>query len=558
MTGRTLTYSFLLTLLLVMVFISRADAQAGIAAVYDQNDSMLTITNNSSSIVILRNEGFLSPYYNKADRAPETEGEYKSCYLVYTQGDSIRFHIPKGNVKNGSTIQYHLHKGGKKNEKNFIPVTIKAILVTPNAVVKVQPDEEIHWWVYLAGVFVLLFLFWFIQFVSKNTRRKSKVRPVPSGPSIITVVEEDNSGREEYSVGLDGVRRDPGNYFTVDAGEIYPDTAIREILISRQAVKSMYDHFKKSLESDERTVETGCYFIGRWEYAGQSRDTYNVSLEYIVEPGDDAVFGEYALRFGYYINSEVHKQTRNMSAKTKCEYVHTCWMHSHPGHGLFLSEHDMNVQRGIVYSDAKSRMLALVLDTNTPDWKMAFFTPRRDGTMNNTRIGEVSKTYSLDDLYEWSRSPGIETPDQNIAGTEKYFKLPSGNDDLFPVYFTAKAINNIDDILYTSDKGLVGYFSGSIQTGQRERQSIIIEECKTLESNSGIGCLISDAASAYPEILQRYENIISQCRFFIICRSNNEMIVSIKNKNMKFPQGESSLIKFSMSEMKEWTRRRRN
>jgi proteasome lid subunit RPN8/RPN11 len=556
--GRTLVFSLLQAFLLMIMSVNLVYAQEDITAVYDENDSTLTITNNSDKIVILKKEGLLAPYYKKANHTVESDGEFKSSYLLSTIAPSVEFQIPKGRIKNGNTIICHLYKGKKRHEARNIPITIKPAIVKTKVVVPPKPEDKLPWWIYISGIFVILFLFWIIFFISKRSKQRKGEKSIPPEENLLTVVEEESTKQDEYPVGLNEVRRDISNYYTVDASQIYADTAIREILISRQAVKSMYDHFKKSLESDERTVETGCYFIGRWEYAGQNSDSYNISLEYIVEPGDDAVFGEYELRFGYYINSEVHTQTRVMSAKTKCDYVHVAWMHSHPGHGLFLSEHDLNVQKGLVYSDAKNRMLAIVLDTNTPAWRMAFFTPRHDGSMNNIKIGENFKTYSLDDLYEWSKKPSEATFAGNIAGLENYFKLPSGTADPASVFFAAKAINNIDDILYTSDKGLVGYLSGIIQTGYQNRQNIIIEECSSLQNSGTLGCLIADSATVYMEILNKYDPVISNCRFFIVYRSDNEMIISLKNEAMKYPPEEGSLIRFSLKEMKEWTRRRRN
>lgn len=559
MMGRTLVYSLLLTFLLMLMSVTLVNAQGNITAVYDENDSTLTITNNINKITILKKEGLLAPYYERANRIVGFDVKGKPAYFLNKDYPSIEFKIPKGKIKKGDTIICHVNEEKKRRQTRYITVSIKPAIVKTVVVIPPRLEDKFPWWMYLSGVFIILFFFSIIFFISKRRKRHKGERYIPPEKNLLTVVEEESSRQDEYSVGLNAVRRDIDNYYTIDARQIYADTAIFEIFISRQAVKSMYDHFKKSLESEERTTETGCYFIGRWEYAGQNRDSYNISLEYIVEPGDDAVFGEYELRFGYYINSEVHTQTRVMSAKTRCDYVHVAWMHSHPGHGLFLSEHDLNVQKGLAYSDAKNRMLAIVLDTNTPDWKMAFFTPRHDGSMNNSKkIGENSKIYSLDDLYEWSRKLSELTFSGNIAGLEKYFKLTSGTADLARVFFAAKAINNIDDILYTSDKGLVGYLSGIIQTGYQSRQNIIIEECNSLQDSSTLGCLIADSATLYPEILNKYDPVISNYLFFIIYRSDNDMIISFKNEAMRYPPEEDSLIRFSLKEMKEWTRRRRN
>jgi hypothetical protein len=58
------------------------------------------------------------------------------------------------------------------------------------------------------------------------------------------------------------------------------------------------------------------------------------------------------------------------------------------------------VQSQLAHSQHQGRMLAIVLDSNTPDLKMAFFAPKSNGAMNNDK--DVKKFLSLETLVQWA------------------------------------------------------------------------------------------------------------------------------------------------------------
>jgi hypothetical protein len=47
-------------------------------------------------------------------------------------------------------------------------------------------------------------------------------------------------------------------------------------------------------------------------------------------------------------------------------------------------------------------MLAIVLDSKTPDLKMALIKKKKDGTMNNDK--DLKKILSLEEIYQWAKS----------------------------------------------------------------------------------------------------------------------------------------------------------
>lgn len=558
--NRTLCLSVLLFVFQFFVGAGSLFSQ-DLRATYDANTDTLTIenTNNTGLILLVLRAGAIDPSLNPETQAELMEVKISKEYFennegyMLNEGMKIKFKISKSKPINGKKIFYFDHNSCCSQQKS-----VSVEMIMPKEKVAVQPPvkKESVWWLYVSVGVVLVFLSLFIFYNFFRRKTKVKERSEADPGVLVTPDEDDNEEMAEYIVGLDAVRKDIKNYYTLDARDIYSDTAIHLIYISRLAIKGMNDLFKKFLENPEQTPETGCYIVGRWEFDDPQKTTYNISLEYLVEPGDDVVYGEYALNFGMKIGVILGSTIVNLSEKTKCNYVHTAWMHSHPGLGLFLSSQDLIVQNGLAYSDAKKRMLALVIDTNTPDWQMAIFTPKTNGIMNN-KADTDKPPYSLDMLYQWSKKIKEESADTNSLNTENFFELPVKNDAVLSVLFEAKAINDIDDIMYSSNKGLSGFFSGYPQVVDGKIQNILIEECATVHNSQTCGCLIVDSGSAYAEILKKYDGVINKYRFFIISQTDNEFLLSVKNYDGTYPVEEKSLIRFTFDQMKEWTRRRR-
>lgn len=517
-----------------------------ITAVYFEKNQTLSIKNNSNKTILLQKEEWIITCNKEFDL-------FFGGYVILVGDSLIVDNISVGQINSGDKITYFNQGLDEPFVKtpSEIDITIK---INPEIIETNDSGFQIQWWMYAAAIGVLIFLVLLIYLLAR--KKKPVDKTIAPENNIFEAIEEDDDDITENVVGLDGVKRELQNYYTIDARHIYSDTAICEIFISRFAIKSIYDLFKKFLENPDRTPETGCYIIGRWEYADVEKTSYNISLEHIIEPGDDVIYGEYELNFGHKIGVMLGSKLVNMSEKTKCDYEHTAWMHSHPGLGLFLSTHDLDVQKRVAVSGAKSRMLAIVIDTNTSNWETAFFTPKKNGSMNNKEEMK-DKTYSWELLYQWSRSSQPEQTTTKIIKQDNYFALSVKNDTTHSILFAAKAINDIDDILYSNNKGLIGFFSGFTNVAENNLQNIIIDNCINTSSDTTCGCLIAETSAVYPDILIKYANAIKQYHFIIIYRSDTELFLSIKNKDKVFPAEEKSPLRFSLGEMKEWTRRRR-
>ena len=68
--------------------------------------------------------------------------------------------------------------------------------------------------------------------------------------------------------------------------------------------------------------------------------------------------------------------------KTNLQYDLACWVHSHPGLGVFFSNSDANVQMQLKHSTHPNFLTAIVVDILTPNQELGIFTFKPDSTIS--------------------------------------------------------------------------------------------------------------------------------------------------------------------------------
>lgn len=394
----------------------------------------------------------------------------------------------------------------------------------------------------LAGAVLALIVLLVVVIVVIKKRRKNKREK--NDPNVISIVNDESV---TYEHGLKHVIDRPNEYLLFDMDNVFSDTAVNKVYMNTDLVKKLYDFFSNSLETGGRTNETGCFIVGCWDQGRDGR--YDVSLEYMVEPGDDADFGEYSLNFGKKISVNMASVIDNLAQKSKRDYLLTCWMHSHPGLGLFLSNQDLIVQRQLTYPDHANRLIAIVIDTNTPDFKTGFFTAKRDGKMNNKE--EVKQWFSFEDIYRQGRdlSRSNVVMEETVSRSKPMhdgFCVELGNGELSSLCFAPHAINQIESTLYSSTKGVAGYLFGDIE-GDLAR----VDCCLPYENDEKIGCLVFQD-NLTESALAAYASKLAGCSFIINSTNDDKLYIWTKNDGCFTKTGETSL-----PQMKEWIRRKR-
>lgn len=482
----------------------------------------------------------------------------------------LNIYSTNSDILNNYTIDY---KGYKlENGRRCLAINKPTIKIEEPNAEQAKGDKEkekqsaaFPYWIIVVGALVLIgaALFLLRKKIFHKNKNKKRTETTQKADSTLEIVEEVSS---HYVCNLDYIRQSPESYFTMDMQKDFADTAVHKIFIHHTAIKKMYDFFKQSLELSSQTNETGCYFIGCWEYDDPEKKSYNISVEDIVEPGDDIVPGEFSFNFGLKIGVKLFARIAELTKTTNRDFVHTVWMHSHPGLGLFLSSHDLLVQKQLTYSDEPLRLAAFVIDTNTPEWDLAVFTAKTNGEMNNKE--NIKHLYSLESLYRWSRNARAtegekhhvmtETATANTEMEDYYLWQVNhqGNIKTINAYISGHAINAIDDILYTNagKQTIGGYLSGKMDT-KGNLSHLVIEDCPTKQTNDSFGLLIIDSNIQDSDI-SNYIGMSNLCCIMVF-KKDDEMLVLIReNANQPFPTL-STAARCPMKPMKDWLRRKR-
>ena len=391
----------------------------------------------------------------------------------------------------------------------------------------------------VAPVILIIIIILIIHSLHKKRKKKTLEK---SYSNVIQIIAEETN---DNVVGLDYVQKDIDNYFTLDMKDFFQDTAVKKVYIKREAIHQLNNYFKSFLENPERTNETGCYLIGGWESLKGNSEQYNISIEELVTPGDDVIYGEYSLNFGLKIGIKLGGTIQNLCEKTGRDYVHTAWMHSHPGLGLFLSSHDLIVQKQLTYEDAPKRMIAIVIDTNTPDWQMAIFSSKNNGNMNNKE--DLLKTISFDVLNDWCRQR-ISTPKPSISLDNSL--LIESDDKTLVFAFSAKAINQIDDLLYAQNNNTFPLYGVTQQKGTQD--IYFINSCTAEDEKNQIGHIIIDDNKPGSLNESQYAEQLESGMMCLVYHTEDQIqLIYKKDENTTLS------IPTSMKTMREWTRRKR-
>ena len=332
---------------------------------------------------------------------------------------------------------------------------------------------------------------------------------------------------------------DNPNYMQVDAIDFCYESAVRRMYIKNTCVIDIYNMYAEDLRNPDSPKEDGCMVLGRWVHDPDNNEYY-VSLEEIVLPGDDAVFEEYALNFGGKIKLKVLEQLRKLRRETNLQYDLTCWVHSHPGLGVFFSNSDTSVQDQLKHPIHPNFLTAIVVDILTPMQDLGIFTYQRDTTINSKN--DLKKMYSLIAWYQWAKESLASAPRQAAptpADTPKDFKPVAYYDTLqncelhngqcSSVQLSKDVVVDICMALndYADDR--VGMIHGTI--GQHGQQTVATAE--QLSDNEQepkfglVGCFMTTSHCSIPTVRRAVVNYLDRIKFVLVYTPNDGLLTSI-------------------------------
>ena len=426
---------------------------------------------------------------------------------------------------------------------------------------KTQKAKKMNW--PLVGLLIGLaalataLAIWFLKARKRAPRRTRRqvYQPVSAqeASSAIVVRRKTTSILKKQS--LENVIDNPA-YLAIDCQDFCQQSAVRRIYFKNSCIKEIYNMYAEDLRNPENPKEDGCMVLGRWVYDNESNEYY-VSLEHVVMPGDDAIFSEYELNFGGKIKLKVSERLRKLRRETDLQYDMTCWVHSHPGLGVFFSNSDANVQNQLKHPTHPRFLTAIVVDILTPRQEMGIFTFKPDGSINAK--ADLTRLYSLEELYKWA----IESERNTFKADDFFNTLSQSNahdNDCYGIHLSNGAIIDMDRLIVESDDtGLIGLAHGYVQReGVRNHVAInAVSSQEVLPDNELIGCFVKAKFCSIPTVKKATAAYLDKVRFVLVYSSTDGMVTTIPVRNNELCTDENYYGENKFDELKIWTRRKR-
>lgn len=409
------------------------------------------------------------------------------------------------------------------------------------------------------GVVVFVIIILIIWFSVSNKRKRNKRNLQSSQQSsineaspAIVVRRKTTSILKKQS--LEDVMNNKA-YFKIECADFCNDSAVRRIYIKNTCIKDIYNMYADDLRNPDNPKEDGCMVLGRWVHDDHANEYY-VSLEEIVRPGDDAVFQEYELNFGGKIKLRVAEKLRKLRRDTNLQYDLTCWVHSHPGLGVFFSNSDSNVQMQLKHPSHPKFLTAIVVDILTPKQEFGIFTFKHDSSINSRN--DLNKLYSLEELHKWA----VES-DRNSYKPDDYYNILSKadkvSDDCQGIQLSNGAIIDISTITTDQHIGLSGWTYG-FNTHNLGKNEFVINSVSDVENSSDyelLGCLIVGTHCSIPSIRKAISEYANKVRFVMFYSIKEDSITTIPVIDMQLSMDEKYYSEEKLEDLKIWTRRKR-
>ena len=415
-------------------------------------------------------------------------------------------------------------------------------------------------------IVIVLVLVIIVSLAVKSKKKKKKASAGDIPPTTFGPVNNDNTNgandviirRKTSSVlhkqSLDDVVKNT-NYMTIDCSTFCDDTAVKKMYIKNSVILDIYNRYAEDLRNPNNPKEDGCMVLGRWVH-NEQLDEYDVSLEEVVFPGDDAVFAEYELDFGGKIKVKVNEKLRKLRRESNLQYDLTCWVHSHPGLGVFFSNTDCSLHILHKHPTHPKFLTAIVIDILTPQQDLGIFTFKHDMTINSK--SDIKQFYSLEEWYKWA----VESKRTSVLYEEHFNtleKAKSRNSACYNVQLSNSPIIDMDKIANNPERKNLYFVHGfSItQSEQTTNIAVKIENTDTMIDNELIGCFMAVAHRSYPTIRKIVANYLDKIKFILVYSSSDGMLTTIPVIGNDLCTDESFYGEQPLEELKIWTRRKR-
>lgn len=447
-----------------------------------------------------------------------------------------------------------------------------------------EPLMDLPWkWIGIAAgaLLLLIILLVIVSKSKKNKPARPAYRPTAAPRNNVSSYGNRGGGQQQSADGGIVVRRktatilkkqsledviDNPNYLQVDAIDFTYESAVRRMYIKNSCIVDIYNMYAEDLRNPASPKEDGCMVLGRWVHDSESNEYY-VSLEEIVLPGDDAVFEEYALNFGGKIKLKVLEQLRKLRRETNLQYDLTCWVHSHPGLGVFFSNSDTSVQDQLKHPQHPNFLTAIVVDILTPMQDLGIFTFRRDTTINSKN--DLKKMYSLVEWYQWAQESLKTSVERPVAATPKEFKsveyfnmlqnAQEHNDSCYGVELSKNVVVDICTDLVGQGDDILAMLHG-VASQHGSQIEYVAEQISDKESEPKLsltGCFMAAPHCSIPTVRRAVADYLDRIRFVVVYTPNDGLLTTIPVINSDLCTEESYYGEQKLEDLKTWIKQSR-
>lgn len=229
----------------------------------------------------------------------------------------------------------------------------------------------------------------------QTTEKTKTPAPAIAGIDFIEDTTEEASNTKNKDIITTYVPSEVNNtHYKFDLMTHWSSSMVREIYISREAVMEaddlIVDATRTARRQKEVIPEVGGFLLGKI-YRPQ-KDYYQLIIERFISVTPENN-GEYEVAFGRTAFMQLEEAMFDTYKEENLKMVG--WMHTHPGHGLFLSGKDIEV---IENHFRKPYQVSMEVETKTIGPDTAFFTRKQDLTLNNQR------DRNTDTWFEWRKA----------------------------------------------------------------------------------------------------------------------------------------------------------
>lgn len=429
-------------------------------------------------------------------------------------------------------------------------------------IVAATEKKPVNYVYIISGGVVLLLIILIISLVFRSKKNKTASQVAGQRPAEVAneiadpnlVIIRKTTSAVLKTQNIDDVI-DNDAYLKIECGEFAADSAVSCMYLKNSCIKDIYNLYAEDLRNPENPKEDGCMVIGRWVF-DKNTEKYAVTLEEVVRPGDDAIFKEYELNFGGKIKLKVSERLRKLRRDTDLQYDLTCWVHSHPGLGVFFSNSDSGVQMQLKHPAHPLFLTAMVIDILTPEQETGIFTFRRDGSINSK--GDLKQMYSLETLHKWA------------VDSEKFGFKPEDHFDILAesqehsssctaIHLNNSSIIDACSLMTHASSGIAGWVQGYPISRNGNVEMVVKGISSSRYSNSSelIGCLMVGAHCSLPTVRKLAAEYFQSLKFVMFYSTSDENITVIPLISNELCLDDNYYGIESLEKLKIWTRRKR-